>query len=78
MYLIHLLRLFLLLVYLFLGLRLRFCFTILGVSDGKAYGIIRQLNKELESRGFHTVTGRVSRQYFEECFYGITGEKEVV
>ena len=51
---------------------------ILGVSDGKAYGIIRQLNKELESRGFHTVTGRVSRQYFEECFYGITGEREVV
>ncbi len=51
---------------------------ILGVSDGKAYGIIRQLNKELESKGFHTVTGRVSRQYFEECFYGITGEKEMV
>ena len=51
---------------------------ILGISDGKAYGIIRQLNKELEAKGFHTVTGRVSRQYFEESFYGITSTREVV
>lgn len=51
---------------------------ILGVSDGKAYGIIRQLNKELEAKGFHTITGRVSRQYFEESFYGITAAKEAI
>ena len=38
---------------------------ILGVSDGKAYKIIRQLNKELEAKGFHTITGRVSRQYYK-------------
>ena len=51
---------------------------ILGVSDGKAYKIIRQLNKELEAKGFHTITGRVSRQYFEESFYGITAAKEAI
>lgn len=51
---------------------------ILGVSDGKAYKIIRQLNKELEEKGFHTITGRVSRQYFEESFYGITAAKEAI
>lgn len=27
---------------------------ILGVSDGMAYRIIRQLNEELEAKGFHT------------------------
>ena len=47
---------------------------ILGVSDGKAYDIIRELNKELEAMGFHTVIGRVSRKYFEEKFYGLTKE----
>ena len=26
---------------------------ILGVSDGMAYKIIRELNKELNARGFH-------------------------
>ncbi len=51
---------------------------ILGVSDGMAYRIIRQLNEELEAKGFHTVAGRVSRQYFEECYYGISKTKEAV
>ncbi len=51
---------------------------ILGISDGKAYGIIRQLNKELEAKGYHTVSGRVSRKYFEECFYGIEKAREAV
>ena len=50
----------------------------LGISDGKAYGIIRQLNKELEAKGYHTVSGRVSRKYFEECFYGIEKAREAV
>lgn len=51
---------------------------ILGVSDGMAYKIIRNLNKELQAKGFHTVSGRVSRKYFEESFYGITDTKEAV
>lgn len=51
---------------------------VLGVSDGMAYRIIRELNCELEAKGFHTVHGRVSRKYFEESYYGVTHEKEVV
>ena len=51
---------------------------VLGVSDGMSYRIIRELNRELEAKGFHTVHGRVSRKYFEESYYGVTHEKEVV
>ena len=43
---------------------------VLEVSEGYAYRLIRQLNKELQEQGFHTVFGRVSRAYFEEkCCY---------
>ena len=51
---------------------------VLGVSDGMAYKIIRELNKELEAKGFHTVRGRVSRKFFEESYYGVIHEKEAV
>lgn len=51
---------------------------ILGVSDGMAYRIIRELNKELELKGYHTVHGRVSRKYFEESFYGVDMERQAV
>lgn len=44
---------------------------ILGVSEGKAYGIIRELNKELKERGFITVTGKVSRIFFSERLYKV-------
>ncbi len=37
---------------------------ILGVSESKSYGIIRELNKELKERGFITVQGKVSRVFF--------------
>lgn len=42
----------------------------MGVSEGKAYKIIRQLNDELKAAGYLTVAGRVSRKYFEERIYG--------
>lgn len=41
-----------------------------GVSRTKAYEIVKKLNKELDKRGFLTVAGRVSRQYYMERFYG--------
>lgn len=41
----------------------------LGVSTGKAYQIIRGLNAELESKGFLTISGKVSRAYFNEKWY---------
>lgn len=44
---------------------------IIGSSESKAYSIIRQLNAELNDKGYITVRGRVSRAYFEEKLYGV-------
>lgn len=41
------------------------------MSIAYAYKLVKQLNKELEDKGFFTIRGRVSKQYFEERFYGI-------
>ena len=41
----------------------------LGVSLGKAYAIIRDLNAELQSKGYLTISGKVSRVYFNEKWY---------
>ena len=46
----------------------------MGVSVSYAYKIIRQLNSELRDRGFLTVAGKVSRQYFCERVYGFGKE----
>ena len=43
----------------------------LDVSKAYAYKIIRQLNDELSTKGFITVAGRISRQYFNERIYGV-------
>lgn len=48
----------------------------LDVSKPYAYKIIKKLNTELEEKGFLTVPGRISRDYFLERFYGIG--KEVI
>lgn len=42
-----------------------------GMSVAYAYKLVKQLNKELEDKGFFTIRGRVSKQYFEERFYGV-------
>ena len=42
----------------------------LGVSKPFAYKLVRQMNEELEAKGFITIAGRVSRKYYEEKFYG--------
>lgn len=44
---------------------------ITGMSLQYAYKLIKQLNLELEEKGFFTIRGRVSKQFFEEKFYGI-------
>lgn len=43
---------------------------ILGVAQTKAYKIIKQLNKELEEKGYITLSGKVSKKYFFEKYYG--------
>lgn len=43
---------------------------ILEISKGHSYRIIRQLNKELEGKGFVTIAGKLPRAYFEKRYYG--------
>ncbi len=43
----------------------------MGVSESKAYGIIKQLNVELKAKGYIVIPGKVSKAYFmEKCCYG--------
>ena len=49
----------------------------LEVSVPYAYKLIKKLNKELEEKGFITISGRVNRQYFYERLYnGFQNGKE--
>ena len=41
-----------------------------GICLSKAYKLIRQLNAELEAKGFIIVQGKVPRRYGEERVYG--------
>lgn len=45
----------------------------MGVSRSYAYKLVRQMNKELQAKGLRVIPGRVSRAYFEQCFFGETG-----
>ena len=45
--------------------------AVLGVSKPYAYKVVRQLNKELKEKGFLTISGKVSRRYFEERVYDL-------
>jgi len=42
----------------------------LGVSKPYAYKLVQRLNSELQAKGYITISGRVSRQYYEEKIYG--------
>ena len=50
----------------------------LGVSKPYAYKLIRKLNEELKNNGFITISGKVSRQFFEEKVYGLRKEESYV
>ena len=47
---------------------------VLGVSDSKAYQLIRKMNEELEHKGFLICRGRVPRAYVETRFFGLKSE----
>lgn len=49
----------------------------LGVSKGYAYKLMRQLNAELQKKGYVTVTGRLNRRYFMERLYMTQWTQEV-
>ena len=42
----------------------------LGVSLGKSYRILRQLNEQLDAKGYLTIPGKVPAEYFREKWYG--------
>lgn len=42
----------------------------LGVSMGKAYKILREMNQELEAKGYLTIAGKIPVEYFKEKWYG--------
>lgn len=44
----------------------------IGISKPYAYKLIKQMNKELDAKGFITIPGKVAIKYFEEKFYGVT------
>ena len=45
------------------------------IGKSLAYKLIRQLNQELDEKGFLTVSGRIPRRYFEERCYGYPNEE---
>ena len=44
---------------------------LLGVSESKAYQYIRQMNAELQGKGFLIVRGKVPAAYVKERFFGV-------
>lgn len=44
---------------------------LLGVSRGKAYQVVRDLNQELETKGFIVIAGKIPKQFFNEHYYGL-------
>ena len=45
---------------------------ILRISRSAAYKLMRQINSELEKKGYIVIRGKVSRKYFEERIYGMS------
>lgn len=49
----------------------------LGVSRGKAYQVVRELNEQLYGMGFIVVAGKIPKKFFEERFYGLALQRNV-
>lgn len=43
--------------------------TVMGISRGKAYEIIRSCNQELKAQGFITIAGKLPLAYIEKKYY---------
>ena len=48
--------------------------AMLGISIGKSYKILREMNGELDSKGFLTISGKIPIAYFKEKWYGASKE----
>ncbi len=51
--------------------------AMLGISMGKSYKILREMNGELSSKGFLTIAGKIPAAYFKEKWYGAAKEVSV-
>ena len=45
--------------------------SMLGVSTGHAYKIIRRLNNQLAAQGYIVIAGRVPKLYFKQHYFGM-------
>lgn len=43
----------------------------LGISRGHAYKIVKKLNDDLASKGYIVISGKVSKKFFAEHYYGV-------
>ncbi len=48
----------------------------MGVSNGHAYKLIREMNSELKKQGYLTIAGKLPRAYLEKCLYGFSAVAE--
>ena len=48
--------------------------AVLNVSRTRAYEVIRILNDELKEKGYKTIPGRVSHEYFNRSFFPVNGD----
>ena len=51
---------------------------VMGVSNGHAYKLIREMNSELKKQGYLTIAGKLPRAYLEKCLYGFSSERSDV
>ena len=42
----------------------------LGISKSFSYRLIRQMSEKLKSEGYITISGKISKKYFDERIYG--------
>ncbi len=49
---------------------------VMGVSNGHAYKLIREMNSELKKQGYLTIAGKLPRAYLEKCLYGFSAVAE--
>lgn len=49
----------------------------LGVSKATAYKMIRVWNEKLKEKGYTTVSGKISRKFYQEQFYGMADREAI-
>ena len=44
----------------------------LGVSRGKAYKLVKELNEQLQAKGFIVIAGKIPKKFFNDHYYGLS------